>query len=550
MNEPRRRQGGTILILVLCVLTLLGVWALTQSFYSQSVTVQSQRAQHVERCGELAELALTEALHYLRAHGNNPNHPLFLFMRDEFYPTSLQIALDDLPKAAEVAADRPRYDLSGGVEVAVLRRAYATLEEEERVPHESLGVLRLTCEATGPDGSRREVKEEYGFRAVFMSPTRPFDQFTFFLGDPHTLLTRGAYESDANKTIAMATSLIANRKQNMQKIADETAGSSRTAGLHRIYNEGVTTRWPQHEWFADPPGTNTDGVPFRLHYFSWPLALYTMADEVDLAAWNLPARIEPLVRRAAELKTQVDLKVKEIRDMIDSGGGIGPAEVASQELVDLMLVEVGVLRETLQTYKDFQDRAIELASPAREELMKRGRMFSGAEQQYRATYRFEGPDATARAEEFLSRRPPPQGAVFVQNEGQEPLRVDVRQLQGRLFVTAEGDMHVQAATVEDPSRDVIVLLGLGALERRGPDIQAALVSWSGRFESTGGDMTGSLILDTLYPTSPLASILQGRLTRQDAIQSGDATFPQRPAPDPESILVTLSPMPSYRRVNP
>lgn len=539
-----------MLIVVLCLLTILGSWALTQSFYSQSVTAQSQRAEHAERCGQLADLAVTEALHALRAHGNDPNHPLFLFLREEYYPSALHLGLEDLPKARQAAADRPLYDLSGGVEVTVLRRAFATLEEDERVPHESMGVLRLTCTASGPDGSHREVKEEYGFRAVFMSPSRPFDQFTFFLGDPHTLLTRGAHEADANKTIATWLALIENRRQNLQAIADETADSSRTAGLHRIYSEAVTTRWPTPAWAADPPGTDTDGVPFRLHYFAWPLTVYSMADEVDLAAWNLPARIGPLVEQAHERKTLVDAKVAELRAMIDAGGGVGEAEVASQELVDMVLAEIGVLRETLRTYKDFQDRAVELAGPGREDLLRRGRMFSGAEQQYRATYRFEGPDAAARAERFLARRPPPQGAVFVQNKGQAPLRIAVEGLQGRLFITAEGDAVVEAATVEDPTRDVVVVLGLADLERRGRDVQAALVSWGGRYDAAGGDQRGSLVLDTLYPTSPLASILQGKLTRQDAIQSGDATYPERPAPDPESILVTLSPMPSYRRVDP
>jgi len=152
------------------------------------------------------------------------------------------------------------------------------------------------------------------------------------------------------------------------------------------------------------------------------------------------------------------------------------------------------------------------------------------------------------AEAFLARPPTPSGVVLVQN-GSVPLRVDLRDFSGRLFIATEGDMEVLGATVKDPSKDLINLLSTGGLEIKGPT-QACVISWGGAFDTDGSSLQGALVLDALYPTSPLDDVLRGTLKRQDLIQTGPPGYPIRPPPDPTTILVTISPKPVYRRVDP
>lgn len=549
LGSTRKRRGaGTVFIVVFCLLTVIGTWALSQSYLSQGALAQSQRAQHSERCLDLAEIATEEVVHYLRSFANDPTSPLFAFLREDVFPAQLSLPAEDLPKLQEVLSRLSGYGLRRSAEVTILRRAYGTLEAAERVNHEAFGVLRIDVAVSGPDGSRAHLKSEYGFRTNLMAPSRPYDQFTFFLGDPEVLLTRDAFESDANKTIEMALARLTSHRQALQKLADELEGKQGAETLQRIFADGAGPRYPTPDWTVAEAHAPTHETEYRLHYFAWPISLYSLEPEIRLEDVNLPAKVGPLVRTEADQQARIDAQVAAIRSLTQGGASASQAEAAAQQLVDLVLQEAATLRELLSVYKQFQDALVEIAGEARQELLLRSRNFAPLEQQYRASYRFEGAGAAGFAEKFLARRPIPSGVVFVQN-GSDPLRVDLRDFSGRLFVVTEGDMEVLGATVKDPSKDLITLLSTGGLEIKGPT-QACVVSWGGAFDTDGSSLRGALVLDALYPTSPLNDVLRGTLKRQDLIQTGPPGYPVRPPPDPTSILVTISPKPVYRRVDP
>lgn len=537
------------LAIVFLLLVLIGTWAYMSSRQSRGVLAQSQRAHHSEHCNILAEMAIREAVHVLRSRANDTTHTLSHFLRKGATGASEHLVIEDLPHTRQEVERIDGYSAGPGVKITVFRRGFATLEAEERVPHETLGTLLLEVKITGPKNSWVSATEQYGFRSLLMTPSRPFDQFTFFLGDPATLLNKGAHDGDGNKTISLCFDRPKQHRKGLQELADKLAatGEKKIKPLQQIFAQGAGAGWPQPEWKVEKPGVQTDGVANTLHFFDWPICLYSLADEVTLDDYNLPKKITPLVQQADVLQQQIDQQVAAIQAMFKGSPSMGQAQAASQQLVDMIHQEARHMNALLAIYKEFQDKLVEVGNPLRETYLKRARTFSPREQQWRAAYRFEGTNAAGYAEDFLRTVRGP-GAIFVQNLDRA-LNLRLPDFQGRLFLAVEGDVNIQSASVEDPAKDSITIVSTGATEVQGKT-QASVVAWGGHYDTNGRTVEGALILDTLHSTAPIDAILTGKIRRLPGLLSGPAGYPNRPEPFPESIWVNVAPMPCYRRIQP
>lgn len=571
-SSSRSGAGGP-LVIVLGVVLLLFSLALSSQIRSQGFTVLVQRSVFDDECEMLAQLAVAEGLRYLRVHANQPGHPVFAFMREVAPPVESEIGLGELRALSEDLALHPRYALDGGVQVRMLRRSLLAQVPEERKGYEAIGVVRLTARVTGPEGAEAVEVEEYGFRNVLTGPPRPFDAMTFLLADCSTLLTRRAYTEDPNSTIELAVQQIQGYRdlflkyaETYEKAADEIGKAISKAGpfggskkkkakklksaleaqAAKFRAEREKPTWPAEDWVLAPPPTGA-GDPTKIHLFPWPLAVMSMAPSLDLSRLNLPALVGPLVEEFKAMVPELEAVRKRLETNLD-GGTPSPEAVQgdSEAFRAGVLPFVAIQHRILTHYKTFQDLLAELAGGNRQMILDRARRLDWSEFRWKADHFFEGPGAASRASTFLNERPNPRGLIVV-DDPSETLVLDLREVEGRLVVACKGNLEIRAATVRDLSQDVLTIMGYKGFEVSGP-VQAALVSLENSYAPIGDDLTGSLILNKVVPTSPLDQIFAGTLTRQDKVQTGPDPGNPRPPPDPESIHVALGPTPLYRRL--
>lgn len=580
----RRRLGaGMVLIVVFFLLMILAVWAFSMSFFSQSTTQQSARAQFRERCEELGRMAILETMHAIRIRVNDESERAIF---DAFRMDNPPEMVFDIGQLAHTQVEMkrfPGYSIEE-VTVRVPRRASIGVTAEERVPYEAVGVARVTVTAYGPEDARATLVEEYGFRSVLTAPPRPLDMLSFFLEDPTTLLTKGAYSNDPNLTIELLIKRMADQKRYyldwvkpINDLADLAKQGIQIDGAYsqvetllrslsqEFQNAGTVGTgagfYPVQEWTAVQP--NEDSRAERtLHFFAAPICVYTAADTLDLSILDLPNKVEPELKY---LFDQVDPPSQELHQVLQgfyqkySGGTDHGAQTALADAQEtqqkarenFQLVHGGARRmETvLEAYKTFEDSLIEVGGSELERIQKRLRRLASAEQPWRNHYRFYRQGAAAEAAAFLNRDPPPSGVVLIEDPDGTPLEVNLANLTGRLQIITRGDMVVQRATVANPSEDALILISYGALDVQG-EVNAALISWGQRYESRGQDILGSLVLRGIPPTTSmpaLSEMFSGTLTYQLAVRSGPPGNRQRPPPNPTSLHIAFSPIPPYRR---
>lgn len=588
-----RLGSGVVLVVVFALLIILAAWAFSMSYLSTGATRQSARAQFRERCADLAQMALTETVHYLRTRVNNPDQrDIFEGFRADT-PPDLTLDLDDLALTRAEALRYPEYSISS-VEVHVPRRTSIGVEAEERVPYEAVGIARLSVTVSGPNDAQVTRLEEYGFRSVLTAPTRPLDMLTFFLGDPSGLLERnqapeGVEGANAvmdwiDRKSAEAVAYYQAWEANAQDMANIARQGAQAAGylggiadrieqqimplFRNAYTRGTQPGfWPLPPWQVVEPYQSSAGE-FQVHRFAPDILVYTAAPSVDLRVFNLPVLVGTRIadtksRNSASINMDEVLKGiyqtykdyearQEIPPEQQITEDLNKFEAASKQHISLWHDNARSFGEILILYKNFQDALIEVGGPEKERIQNRIRRLNAREQPWRNHFHFtqsthpDGPAAAATA--FLAQKPPPSGVVWV-DDPKTRLSLDITGLTGRLQVISSGDMTVERATVADPNKDVLILVGYGEVELKGP-VQAAIISWGGRYAARGQDLQGSLILNSIHKLTSdgtLSEILAGTLTRQDAIQSGPGGNKRRPPPAPESLHIAFSPVPPYRR---
>lgn len=567
----RRHGSGTVIFMVASVLIVLVVMAIAMGTRTENIVAQSRKAIFHERAQDLADMAIKEAVHYLRIQANNPDATAFELFRAQSGGAELTFDDDALPYTKAEVARMPGYSLGYGVEVTVLRRAAIGILQEERVPYVAVGVVRFDATVDGPSGTRVTQRDEFGFRSILTAPPRPFDMCTFFLLDPADLLNQTALNGDVNFTISNMVDQLRDFKTRFAKLADDLEDAqgqipnaqggaqvkAKLGEMVQILRDGIGPRWKAKDWkYLPANGGNTTGVEATLHLFDWPICVFSIDDQVELAALDVPnltrepnseyLRNQDEVRRLSEEFEQLRQQLANSTNPSD----LDRVVELVRRMVDAAVVVGEHADRSLDAYKLFQDLLVEVGGAALEDLQNRARRFSVDEQPWKSHYRFEGPKAVERAMEFINQDPPPAGAVYIRpDEVDATVRLNIAGLTGRLSIVSTADVVVENAWVQDPDRDLLVIVGYGQIEVNGAArVDASIVSWSGGFQGVGKDFTGSLVLDTIPPSAPTDTILAGTLTRGGSVLSGPPGNQERPPPDPTSLHIALGPVAPYHKV--
>lgn len=566
----RRRGLGVSLVTVLGVILILFAFALSLGFRGQGVTASVQRSVYRDVAEGLAASAAAEALHRVRQGAGDQGSPVFELLRTGNTPATLSLGPEALPFVATEVALVLGYQLDP-VEVTVLRRAAASLEVDERVPFEALGVLRVTARVRGPRGSRGDHEVEHGFRAVMTAAPRPFDLATLMILDPRTLLTEGSYRQDANVAIATAAERLATFRtvfrdlaagfealaQRIQDLIDEAGESSGEADeALRISRKQAAAfaaaaeepTWPARAWATRPPDSPTLDRFDELHLFHPELVVYSLADEIELGRLDLPTLVGPHAAYVEADEPELEELGRVFREAVKAED---PSFPSIDQLGDAyrarVLTHAGHLDATLRAYKEFQDLLVEVGGAGREELLLRYRRFRLADQIWKTPYLFRGEGAAGRAAALLAHHP--EGLVVVDpSPARETLEVDLDSFSGRLVVASAAPLRVNRVRVVDEARDAVVLVGYQGIEVAGT-VEAGIVDLAGAYRSGGESFRGALLLDHVPPGAARELMLRGALRRQVGLASGpEAEGGARPPPLATRIQVVLSPEPMHRKV--
>ncbi len=567
-----------VIVVVLALLVILGAWAFSMSFYSQSTTQQSARAQYTERCTDFAEMALAETMHAIRIRVNDPNETLLFTKFRESKPQPLKFGNSDIPRTMDAASGYKGYTISDVI-VEVPRRTSIGVEAEERVPYEAVGITRLAVTVTGHMNTKVTKVVEYGFRSVLTAPPRPLDMLSFFIADPRTLLVKGAFKDNPNDTIDFCLRLMADRKRfytewvprfkDLAKTASDGGFSSQASRINAVaqkFQDAATFQanrpgfWPVPDWIAVQPGESSRDKN-KLHKFAWPICVYTNRPKVELSHFNLPNIVGPRVKSVIDSDTPMKTLGNTFTEVYDKYKNIKSKPAESEINADVSRVEKDSethfklvhnmardLDAIMNAYKIFQDDLIEVGGKERERIFKRIRRLEAREQPWRNHYHFTGAGAAKKATKFINQDPPPSGVVFVEDP-EDALIVNISNLAGRLQLITQGDMIVESATVQDLNRDVLILISYGELDLRS-QVNAAVISWGGKYAARGEPIVGSLIMNNIPEFTSLAAIedmFSAPLTFQPKLRSGPEGNRKRAPPDPDTLHIAFGPMPPYRR---
>ncbi len=561
---------GAPFVVVLSVLVLMSMYTLSMSVRSKSASQQTRKAQSMETCEELLQLALKDALGVVRRSANDPAHPLFLPLREDGGGTLPTLTLNDLAYASAEFAAKPGFSLDD-LQVSIVRWKKSAAILEEAVSYEAVGVLKFYGEVSGTLGSTASHEFEIDFRTVLAAASQPFDGFTFFLGKTDALLREGAFQSDPNVTIDFAVSTMAAMRVELEKNRDGIPPV--LADLRRLRRKAVKSKHKRKldaaiqafeqmllsftqalqvpNWPADPDWTVLDagqpiaGKPNTVHRFGLPTSIFSRQPVVNLTHVDLPSQVGPPVQAWMARTPNRDSAAQAVRASEATAESDPMSMVAPlKQFLDIFKQDAGDLHLILEAYKGFQERFEEISGPDRETMILRARRLYASEVRTRATFVFEGPGKAKEAAEFLAVRPPPIGLVFV-NDPTEPLRIDVQGLTGRLVIFAGQNVEVDGATVSDRNQDALVIIANGSMRVSAPEVHAGLVSLTGRYLGPGTSFHGSLLLGNLANRAAIDSALKGTIERMDSLSSRSPGSTD-PNPSPTSILAVLGPVPLYK----
>lgn len=562
---------GAPFIVVMSVLVVLSLYAMSMSIRSQGASNQVRKAQANETCEELARLVLEEAVYRMRSMGSAEDNDIARLLHTPGAGGSLSLGTGVLPRSQEEIA-RYQGDYScDGVDVEVLRWSPVAVDPSEAAGYEAVGMFRVSTRVHGPKETSIYHEAEFGYRTALTSVPRPFDTFTFYLDDPETLLTAGAFRDDPNQTIQWAATMLATGKKSLEdslthiqtalddardkrskahgsdKDKLDTAIAALTALDLDIRNTLSPSRWAATpDWTVLGPGEASLGLENTLHLFLRPLVLYSFEPEVDLGALNLPARVGGLVQEIFDRTPQMKAAAQGLKAAEASGSSNPMAFVAAQKIVlELIEKDVAAYHGVLSAYKAFQDQLIEAGGSDLVEIRKRADRLTPAEARRRACFRFEGEGQAEEAEKFLGARPAPSGVVFV-DDPTATLKLRVEELRGRLVVYSKGPVDIQRAKVVTPDEDLLVCLSPSPMRVLQDGGQMALVAMGESFQGSGTSFEGSLLLWDLSDRGAIDRTLKGTLKRQKSIQTSE-NLPLRPEPEVSTVHVAIGPVALYRR---
>jgi len=567
-KTARRRRGfGTLLILVLVLVLFLGTLAIGHGLFSTSLSVRAHRAFAGNLALQLATNAVTAAHVVVSRAVNTPGTTLFRSCRERTDAFTVTLPAADLPGLTDELARHDGYRLEDdAVSVELLQQHPVSA----RVPteYDRFGVLRIRAVVTHDvTGVVRRWSEAYDVKILAESPPRPIDGATFCMFEPSPFVDAFAKDGSANESIKGAVQRLAEFESARAKFQEEYGklidaledvdDEAARAPLEQLRQavallEAMGRTYPTVR--LEPSGT-TDGIPSALHLFpAPPYMLCSTAAQVDLAAVNLPARVQRRVTAIQLLERQQGEAAEALQAFWDGKPkDLTPLPELQRTWCDRASAAAEAYRALLlDDYKTFQDTFVESAGAAYAALYPAFVAMQAVEYASRASAVLREGDTFGTGDErtigakfdaLLARGDGTlSGVLFVDNRRQT-LVLDTT-FCGRLTLVVAGPLTIRRAQIADPSRDLVTIVSYGRLDVQGP-VQAALVT-AGSF--TLGPTTaiqGSFVaLSVDMGTAEAQALLAGTLVRDERLVSG----PTRADGRAESIFadhqyVTVGPYP-------
>lgn len=545
----RRAGFGTVLGLVLFLLLSLGVIGLGHAFFSSFVSDQAQTAHMGDLALELAGDAVTAAHWTLCAKANTPEGGLlYEGFRGPLAPFVASLRGADLPGLADEFRSRPGFELvSDAVDVELLWQARASVRHPTE--YDRLGAVRLSAAVRyAPLGVVRRLRQTYDLKVSLTTTPRPFDAYTFFVGDPKALVNSFAVDDDANKSLQRAVGRPAEvrraaeeQKRGYEKVLAELQRSQapEAAQLEALVGDALAAldemlaQWPPVVTLT-PPGAGAAGGGDQVREFPRvPWAAASTAPRIELATLNLPAKGRSRMARLQELEARFQQAADACEALIQrvkSGayGDLGRLPELQRAWCAAALALAQEYRaQLMEDYKPFQDLVTELTGPALERLQPALAALDPKDLLVRSCAVVAARDVLglgdarplpAKLAGLLDRRPLFSGMLYVHNPGQE--LVVERTFRGRAVLVVPGDVTVRRARVEQATRDTLTLACFGRLAVEG-FAQCSLVT-AGRLQMEDRvTVTGNLVALRLdFGGLAPERVLAGTLVRDPRLVSG------------------------------
>lgn len=199
-----RKGSGVLISSVIVALSVLGISAISRTFFTSTQAQECQAQVSGEACEALAASAVAEMEVQVRDGLSRADSPFVAAVNGPISPADDVVDLTPLVKIqhTERLAGTPRYQ-----ECSISEFSCRLLDQRaiDQAPHERTAVFVLRCAVTsGSLGRRvtRTVEQAHALKVVLAGPPEPFGRFGFFLGAMGALTDLAAVNTQRERLIA------------------------------------------------------------------------------------------------------------------------------------------------------------------------------------------------------------------------------------------------------------------------------------------------------------------------------------------------------------
>jgi prefoldin subunit 5 len=544
---PARRRGvGALIIIVLILVMVITVMGLSQSFFSSHIVDKAMRSSAGNTALALAESAVQEALLAIQWEVNKPGSSYYEGFRR---PVSLATGDDGF---VVIVAEQPTAQLQLPATKRLLAQpAFAGYKLESvsadvpfRRPvaglaYETSGLLRVAAKVSSdrPVSVMRGVEVYKDYKQVLVCPPRPFDQLSFFLNQPESLL--GTSVSEANDRITRSYERLKRIVEDLEKLLTKakeqasSAGGSVPSEIEDRVNQVTQKLKPWIPQSIDNPPT--DETAFA-HKFKEPLLLLSTADFPKLEELYLLPALQANWDTLKAAEDQIEKAQKDLEDY--SGSDESEATDLGLKVIDAF-ENLGVRHhERIELYRKFQASFFEKSGNAFQ-LWQDAYLpkLQADKWELRATYKVDSQKAFDELWSRLGSRI--NGIVYATG----PLKLPSA-WTGKAVVVATQAIDLPDITIADKTRNQLSVVGFKQIKVEGSRCDAAiLVAPSGELLLGGPvQFVGELVFagELRRPET-----LKGSLQRNRYLFSGNT---EDAPPKLDHFLVAISPQVRFRGV--
>lgn len=536
---PRRQAGvGSLVIVVLVLLLAVAVMGLGQSFFSSHLIDKAQRSSLGGVALALAESAVQEALLSVQLLVNDPASQIYKKFRE---PTDAQgddgfsisvpgnpASQPPLPATQRLLA-RPEL---GGYTLEPMLIDVCFRRPVNSISYETSGLLRFSAKVSSDRmGSVvRGVDLYKDFRVNLVCPPRPFDQVSFFLNEPDSLL--GSPVAEANDRIKTAYERL---QQFVKEVLPKAKQQVRDAGGSSTVEKAIDDclaklgAWVPPS-IEKPPGDDNVWT----HYFKDPLLVLSIVDLPDLATLDLRARLQSSRDALKAAEDAISAKA----EALSKASSISEGEPRTIELVEAINGAGTLYRARLELYREFQKAFFEKAGPDYQKWQEQFLPKLEPDRwKQKASFVVESQRQFDELHSRLGNRL--NGVVYAKCGLEVPPA-----WKGKAVLVAEGPVELKDVALEDRSKDQLTVLGFSEIRVTGAKCEAAILCGPAADLTIAGPVKfyGQLVFSGRVRRP---EELKGQLEKNRYLFSG---YSEDPQPKIDHLMVSISPQVRFRGV--